>query len=271
MSYKPINMLTVDLEDWPQSTLDHSLPISSRVVDNTHRLLDIFAQHNTRATFFVLGLVVEKYPQLVRDVADAGHEIASHGYGHREIFLQTQEAFREDLQRSLHILQDLIGKPVLGYRAPDFSVIPKTIWALDIMQELGLKYDSSIFPFQGSRYGIASAPREIHEIRPGLLEIPLSTLQIRSRRIPVAGGGYFRVLPYWLNRTAIRQIQQEQPVIVYLHPYEIDAKELAEIDHAVPWKLRLSQGLNRRSVAGKVARLLTDFRFSSVKEILNLE
>lgn len=266
----PSNILTVDLEDWPQSTLDHTLPITSRVVTNTQRLLDVFARHEVTATFFVLGLVAEVYPELVREVADAGHEIATHGYGHRAVFLQTPDEFRADLRHSLHLLQDITGRSVMGYRAPDFSITKDSLWALDIMGEEGLRYDSSVFPIQGRRYGIPSVPRFVHEIRRGLLELPLSTVRIGRMNFPVAGGGYFRVAPYWITRAAIRHINAlGQPAIVYFHPYELDHRELAELNYPVPWSLRLSQGLNRRTMPAKVARLLKEFRFASVREVLN--
>jgi polysaccharide deacetylase family protein (PEP-CTERM system associated) len=263
------NILTVDLEDWPQSTLDRSLPITHRVVDNTRRMLALFGQYQVRATFFVLGLVAEKYPQLVADILEAGHEVGTHGFGHTPIFLQTPEEFRTDLRRSLAILRNLTTQPVRGYRAPDFSITKQSWWALDILREEGLWYDSSIFPFAGRRYGVPDAPRYVYEVVPGLQEIPLSTVVVSRHRLPTAGGGYLRLFPYAWTDLGIRHMNKEgHPAVVYLHPYEIDPDEYASLRTPVPLPLRLTQFTGRRSVEGKLRHLFSSFRFVPAREAL---
>ncbi|MFG0331834.1 MAG: XrtA system polysaccharide deacetylase [Maioricimonas sp. JB049] len=264
-----LHALTIDVEDWPQSSLDHSLPITERAVHNTRKMLEIFRRHETHGTFFILGLLAEKYPEVVRDIAAEGHEIGSHGYSHKAVFNIGPETFRDELKRSVGLLEDITGQPVRGYRAPDFSVTSDSLWALDILAEEGLEYDSSIFPVRMRRYGIDDVPRHMYRLDNGLIEIPMSTVMLAGRRWPVAGGGYLRLLPWAMTRRAIRQLESEQiPTIVYLHPYEVDPDELDEIEWPVPLKTRLTQGLNRRHIAGRLDRMLSQFRFGSIAEIL---
>lgn len=266
-----LHALTVDVEDWPQSTLDHTLPITARAVQNTQRLLELFRQHRVQATFFILGLLAEKFPQLVADIAAEGHEIASHGYSHRAVFDIGPQGFADELKRSVALLEDISGQRVRGYRAPDFSITTRSLWALDLLAQHGLEYDSSVFPKKMRRYGIDQFPRGIHRLPNGLIEVPLSTVLWAGQRWPVAGGGYFRLFPYPLTRNAIRRLQAEgSPAIVYLHPYEIDPTELRELPWSIPWRTRLTQGLNRRRVAPRLTQLLTDFRFGPVCEVLRL-
>jgi polysaccharide deacetylase family protein (PEP-CTERM system associated) len=187
----PINLLSVDLEDWPQSTLDQDLEISPRVATSTRRLLEMFARHGARATFFVLGLVAERFPGLIREVRDAGHEVATHGTSHRSVAALGPDGFRADLRRSIRAIEDAAGVQVLGYRAPDFSISERELWALPVLSEEGLAYDSSIFPFRGRRYGIPAAFRAPCVVRcPGgrrLLEFPLATAACRSREVAISG------------------------------------------------------------------------------------
>ena len=261
--------LTIDVEDWPQSSLDHSLPITERAVRNTHRLLDLLGKHGVRGTFFILGLLAEKFPGLVAEIAAAGHEVASHGDSHKPVFQIGPAAFKEELVRSVGILEGITGERVRGFRAPDFSVTKESLWALEILAARGLDYDSSIFPMKLRRYGIADAPRQIHRLENGLIEVPMSTVICAGRRWPVAGGGYLRLYPYALTAAAIRRLENEQmPAIVYLHPYELDPSELREIDHAIPRKTRVTQGLNRRFVPGRLERLLREFRFGPIARLL---
>lgn len=263
------HFLTIDVEDWPQSTLNFDLPITQRAADNMRRLLEILRRHNVRATMFVQGMFAEAFPSLVAEMAAEGHEIATHGYSHRPVYAIGADAFADELKRSVAILEACTGHPVQGYRAPDFSVRSDTPWAFDILHAAGLRYDSSIFPVRTPRYGIPDAPRHAHVLPNGLLEIPLSTIEWGGRRWPVAGGGYFRLLPYAITRRAIRRLEAEGiPAVVYLHPYELDPDELSSIPHHVPWRLRLSQGLGRHSVAGKLDALLREFTFAPIAEHL---
>lgn len=264
-----INILTVDIEDWQQSTLDQSLPISRWASQNAHRLLDLLAEFRVRGTFFVQTLVAEKYPDLIRRISEEGHEIASHGHGHVPLYKLSPEEFAEDLRRSLEILSDLSPHPIKGYRAPDFSIREDTMWSLDILREQGIKYSSSVFPFKGRRYGIPDAPLNPHHSADDLLEVPLSIVRIAGRNWPVAGGGYLRLLPYWITRWAIRRINSEgRHAVVYLHPYELNSQELTEFRGKIPWRLYWSQGLNRNRTESKLRSLLQEFKFAPINKVI---
>jgi polysaccharide deacetylase family protein (PEP-CTERM system associated) len=264
-----LHALTVDVEDWPQSTLDHTLPITERAVRNTHRLLDVLHEHDVRGTFFVLGLLAEKFPKLVSDIAAEGHEIASHGYSHKAVFDIGPQGFEDELIHSIHLLEDITGQRVQGYRAPDFSITERSLWALDILAKHDLLYDSSIFPVKLRRYGIASTPRHIHRLDNGLIEVPMSTVVVGGRRWPVAGGGYFRLYPYAVTRRAVQLLEAEgNPAVVYLHPYELDPTELNEVQWPMSVRTRLLQGLNRNYVRSRLNRLLAESRFAPLTTIL---
>lgn len=251
--------------------MDFSLPITERAVRNTRLLLGILRQHQVRATFFVLGLLAERFPEVVAEIAADGHEIGSHGYSHRPVFDIGPAAFADELARSVSLLESISGKRVLGYRAPDFSITAESLWALDIIADQGLLYDSSIFPVRTSRYGIPDACRCPHRLDNGLVELPLSTVQWGGRRWPVAGGGYLRLCPYAVTRWAIRRIQSEGiPAVVYLHPYELDPAELDEIGWSVPARLRLTQGFSRQRVRARLEQSLRDFKFSPAGAALKL-
>jgi polysaccharide deacetylase family protein (PEP-CTERM system associated) len=257
-------VISVDVEDWPQSTWDHSLDITARAAHNTERLLEILARHGTRATMFVLGKFAERFPHLVRRIAKMGHEVASHGHGHVEIFRQSPKQFHEDVRRAKNFLEDLIGQPVLGYRAPDFSIVSTTIWALDILAECGFQYDSSIFPAQQRRYGIAEWPTHPVRVRlssnRSIVEFPIAVVEVLGRRWGVAGGGYHRLLPWQVIRWAIREkLSRGEPFMAYCHPYEFDAAEFAALDLDIPLTTRLHQGLGRRGFQAKFERMLTTF------------
>ena len=261
--------LTVDVEDWPQSSLDHSLPITDRAVTNTRRMLELFDECDVKGTFFVLGLLAEKFPGVVRDIAAAGHEIGSHGYSHKAVFAIGSEAFADELDRSCKLLEDISGSAVHGYRAPDFSITDESLWALDILADQGLEYDSSIMPVQMKRYGIDGYPQAMHRLSNGLVEVPLSVTRIMGRLTPVAGGGYLRLFPHRVTAQAIRQLQSEgTPAIVYLHPYELDAQEVHEIRPGVSARTKLTQGLNRKHVAGRLRRLFEEFNFGPLSQVI---
>jgi polysaccharide deacetylase family protein (PEP-CTERM system associated) len=260
------HLLTVDVEDWPQSTLDHGLPIGDRVVTNTQRLLEILAQSGVRGTFFVLGRVAERHPRLSCEIAAAGHEVATHGYSHESVEDMPIKRFKEELHRSVELLRQQIGKPILGHRAADFSISERSLSILECLVDEGLTYDSSIFPIQHPRYGIPGACRRPHLVRTSsnslLVEFPLPTLGLGPLTLPVAGGGYFRCFPYWWTKLALGIIGAEgSTAACYLHPYELDTAELDETPYRIPANLRWSQFTNRRSVRSKLARLLRDFRF----------
>ena len=265
------NILTVDIEDWAQSTLDYALPIPERAVDNAHRLLDILAELSVRGTFFVQTLVAEKSPELIRRIAAEGHEIASHGHGHVPLFKLTPADFAEDLCLSLEILKQLGFHSIQGYRAPDFSIRKDTLWAFEILQNHGIRYSSSIYPFHGNRYGIPDIPVGSHQITDGLVEIPLSVVRLVGQNWPVAGGGYLRFLPYWITHWAIQRINAEgRPAVVYLHPYELDCQETREFRGQIAWRLYLTQSLNRHQTEYKLRSLLRDFEFAPVREVISL-
>lgn len=278
--------LTIDLEDWHQ-LIGRKLtgvlgPPSYSVVTATHRLLDLLDEVRVRATFFVLGLTAESYPELVREVARRGHEVGSHTHAHELIFQMTPEAFRADLHRSVKHLQDLTGQPVLGFRAPEFSVAGLGHWCFEIMAELGIRYDSSVFPLLGPRYGIPDAPRHPFDIMtPGgiVREFPLATWGSGRRRWPVAGGTYFRILPAALLRRAFTEIDGEGlAAIFYFHPYEFSDGFL--MARGLHWRRRLTLANIRYTLqynfcTGLIARrlrpLLIPSKFRTLGEIFQDE
>jgi polysaccharide deacetylase family protein (PEP-CTERM system associated) len=270
-----LNALTIDVEDYFHvSVFDGLVPrsrwnsLESRVCGNTERLLDIIG--DTKATFFVLGCVGSRFPGLVRTIARAGHEIASHGYGHRLVYDQTPAAFREDIRRARGVLEDAASVQVVGYRAPSYSITPQSLWAVDVLIEEGYQYDASIFPIRHDRYGIPTSPRHPYvfsRAAGAILEVPASTTRIGPVNLPIAGGGYFRMLPYAWTRWGIQRLngEERQPAIFYLHPWEIDA--------AQP---RLAAGRigsfrhyrNLHKTEQRLRRLLSDFRFAAIIDVL---
>jgi polysaccharide deacetylase family protein (PEP-CTERM system associated) len=272
------NAMTVDVEDYfhVQAFAAHIDRSSwdgreSRVVANTWRLLEMFDEFGVRATFFVLGWVAEREPALVKEIHARGHEVACHGYSHRLVYTQTPAEFAEEARRAKDILEDITGDPVLGYRAASYSIVRESLWALDILIELGFHYDSSIFPVHHDNYGIPDARREPHRLAaPGggtIVEWPLSTVNILGFRLPVAGGGYFRLVPYWLTRTALRSINQEggTPFIFYLHPWEIDP---AQPRIQANWLSRFRHYNNLHRCEVRLRGLLADFRFEPIRAVL---
>jgi polysaccharide deacetylase family protein (PEP-CTERM system associated) len=273
-----LNAFSVDVEDWYQvSDLDTAAPFStwnrfeSRLVGNTQRLLDLLAEYQVKGTFFVLTWNAQRHPELVRQIASAGHEIASHGHCHRLIYEQTPDEFREDVHRSKALLEDIAGQEVLGYRAPSFSLIEASWWAIDVLLDCGFDYDSSIFPIRDRLYGIPQARRFPFVIRgkngKELLEFPMTTTRIFERNWPLGGGGYLRVLPYRYMRWGMRRVNREaQPALVYVHPWELD-----------PEQPRLQTNgrrgfsthyVNLHRTEAKLRRLLQDFAFAPVRQVL---
>lgn len=271
------NALTVDVEDYFHvsafaDNIDRQQWESqpSRVENNTIHLLDIFDEHKVKATFFVLGWVAERKKVLVREIADRGHEVACHGYSHQLVYNQTPEVFEEETVRSKSILEDIIQTPVRGYRAASYSITDQSLWAIDILAETGFVYDSSIFPVRHDRYGIPDTPEHPYRIdtRSGcsIVEFPLSTASIFSYRLPVAGGGYFRLYPYWLSKAGLKQVnRRQQPFIFYLHPWEIDSNQ-PRVDAS--WLSRFRHYNNLHKCEPRLRQLLQDFKFRTVWEIL---
>jgi polysaccharide deacetylase family protein (PEP-CTERM system associated) len=253
----------VRFEEWPS--------LEERVVTNTRRLLDLLDEFQVSATFFTLGWVAERHPLLIREIARRGHEVGCHGYAHRLVYAMTPTEFRTDTARAKAAIEDAIGAPIIGYRAPTFSIVRESLWALEILYQEGFRYDSSIFPIVHDRYGIPNAPRFPHRIAlPGgceMVEFPLSTLSVMGQRIPVAGGGYFRLLPSPLLRGAIRWINQKEgkPAIIYLHPWELDPDQPRL---PVGPATRFRHYVNLRTTQVKLRRLLTDFRFGPLNQVL---
>ena len=272
------NALTVDVEDYFQvaafsrqidpATWDR---FTLRVERNTQRLLDLFAEQNVQATFFVLGWVAERCPGLVRAIAERGHEVACHGYSHQLVYGQTPAVFREETIRAKACLEDQAQRPVLGYRAASYSITQRSLWALNVLAELGFSYDSSIFPIRHDRYGIPTSPRWPYRVRTSnnysIVEFPLSTLSILGYRLPVAGGGYFRLYPYHLTRTALARINRSEvkPFIFYLHPWEIDSEQPRI---RAGWLSTFRHYTNLSQCEGRLCQLLRDFPFTPVRDVL---
>ena len=219
-NHNPI-LLSFDIEDWQQSTWDRELPINKISYKNTSKLLDILSKNEVKATMFILGKFAKKFPDIIKRMDKEGHEIACHGYGHIEIFKQSKEDFQDDVYKSKSLLEDLIGKRVIGYRAPDFSVVKDSLWALEILSVLEFQYDSSIFPIRHNRYGIKNWPIEIKKVNinknTSIIEIPLSTISLSAFNFPVSGGGYFRLLPKYLFSFLAKKILKKK-TIYFLWP-----------------------------------------------------
>ena len=272
-----VNAMTIDVEDYFHvSVFDGLLPrsewstLESRVSRNTDRLLAIFAEYEVSATFFVLGMVAERFPDLVRRIVSGGHEIASHGYAHRLIYDQTPAAFREDVRRAKGLLEESSGRSVSGYRAPSYSITPRSLWALDVLLEEGYRYDSSIFPIRHDRYGIPVSRREPYPIvrKVGtLIEVPVSTARVGPVNLPISGGGYFRILPYAWTRWGIARVnrKEQRPTVFYLHPWEIDPDQ-PRLDVGRLGRFRHYRHLDQTEA--RLRALLSDFRFGTMQALV---
>ena len=273
-----VNAMSVDVEDYFQVSAfegaisrDRWASFESRVVSNTERVLATLDRSGTRATFFVLGWVAERHPALIKRIADRGHEIASHGYDHRLVFDLTPEEFRADLRRARVAIEAAAGVRVRGYRAPSYSITARSLWALDVLIEEGYAYDASIFPIYHDRYGLPSAPRHIHTITRSagtLWEVPGSTTRVSGMNLPIAGGGYFRLLPYGWTRLGIARVNrlERQPVVFYIHPWELDPDQPRL---PVSPLTRLRHYRNLTETVPRLERLLREFRFDSIGAILD--
>jgi polysaccharide deacetylase family protein (PEP-CTERM system associated) len=268
------NALTIDVEDYFQVSafapyIDRSDwdNHECRVDRNVNRILDVLAQYGTKATFFTLGWIAERYPQLVRRIVAEGHELASHGYGHQRASDQTAESFFEDIRSAKQILEDLSGVAVLGYRAPSFSIGTGNLWAFDCLQSAGYRYSSSIYPIRHDHYGMPDSPRFAYEVRDGLFEIPITTLRVFNRNLPSSGGGYFRLLPYALSRWMLGRVNAEdkEAAIFYFHPWEIDVDQPRVPGIGV--KTRFRHYVNIGRMEKRLHQLLQDFQWGRMDKI----
>ena len=270
------NALTIDVEDYFQvSALAPYIPRSEwevrecRVEGNIDRILQMLDDYGSRATFFTLGWIAERYPKLIRRIVDRGHELASHGFAHQRATRQSPAAFFSDIQLAKVVLEDVSGIEVRGYRAPSFSIGPDNhTWAWECIERAGYRYSSSIYPIDHDHYGMPDAPRFIHDVRSGLLEVPVTTMRLFGRNWPAGGGGYFRLMPYAMSRWLLRRVNRvdRQPAIFYFHPWEIDAAQprVAGIDA----RTRFRHYLNLDRMEKRLRELLFDFEWGRVDEIL---
>ena len=275
-----LNAFTVDVEDYYQvsafaASVDKNewSAFESRVEKNTDRLLAMLDERSIQGTFFVLGWVAERHPELVRRIRACGHELACHGFSHDLVYQQSPETFRQETIRSKHCLEDIVGEPVLGYRAASYSITRKSLWALDILAEVGFVYDSSIFPINHDRYGIATAPRFPFrlELESGasIVEFPLTTWRFLGLQLPVAGGGYFRLLPYAYTRKGLSDVNRDDkaPVVFYLHPWELDPGQPRIPGASLLSRFRHYSNLDK--VEERLHELLELFEFGTMRDALD--
>lgn len=273
-----LNAFSVDVEDYFQvAALASAIAREAwstweyRVEANTDVILQLCDEKKVRGTFFILGWVAEKSPHLVKRIAAAGHEIACHGFSHQLIYTQTQEVFREETLRAKHFLEDVISKPVTGYRAASFSITRQSLWALDVLIDAGFEYDSSVFPIHHDRYGIPGASPEPGQIaapsKRTLVEFPMSAAKFFGVHVPVSGGGYFRILPYWVTRAGLKQINEKagRPFTFYLHPWEVDPEQPRVKVGALS---RFRHYTNLHRCEARLRRVLGDFRFGTMRQVL---
>ena len=265
---EPVNHLTVDVEDYFQVAAFDAVidpenweSYECRVEQNTHGILKILAERKISATFFIVGWIAERYPQLVRDIQQQGHQIGCHSYWHKKIYTLSPEQFKADTKQAKQVLEEITGRPVFGYRAPSYSITGRSLWALDILQELGFTYDSSIFPVYHDNYGIPDAPRFSYRLEQGMMEFPLSTVSLLGKNLPISGGGYFRLFPYRFTRACLKRINQREgkPFVFYVHPWEFDPHQPRIADAG--WKSRFRHYNNLDKTEARFRQLLDDFSF----------
>ena len=268
------NALTIDVEDYFQvSAFAPYIPRAQwtsrecRVERNVERILHMLDDHATKATFFTLGWIAERYPHLVRRIVDGGHELASHGYGHERASDLSEDAFFGDIDTAKKLLEDQSGHEVKGYRAPSFSIGEGNLWAFDCLERAGYRYSSSIYPIKHDHYGMPDAPRFVHQVRDGLLEVPVTTARFFDRNWPASGGGYFRLMPYAMSRWLLQQVNQQdrQSAVFYFHPWEIDEAQ-PRID-GINAKTRFRHYVNLGKTEARIRRLLGDFQWARMDEI----
>ena len=267
------NAMTIDVEDYFQvSALAPYIDRSDwdsrecRIERNIESILSLLAQHGTKATFFTLGWIAKRYPQVVRAIVEQGHELASHGYGHERATSLSTKAFSADVGRAKKLLEDLSGQAVIGYRAPSFSIGSANLWAFDCLRRAGYRYSSSVYPIRHDHYGMPDSPRFAYPVD-GLLEVPVTTLRLFKQNLPASGGGYFRLLPYALSRWMIGQVNavDKQAAVFYFHPWEIDPGQPRI--KGINAKTRFRHYLNLDRTRDRIARLLGDFSWGRMDDI----
>jgi polysaccharide deacetylase family protein (PEP-CTERM system associated) len=268
-----MNAFSVDLEDW-FCAYNHRIGIKEwdncelRVVNNTRLLLNIFERHNVKATFFVLGWIAQKVPELIREIEENGHEIACHGFSHIRLMDMTHAEFDKDIEMALSAIANCTKYPVIGFRAPSFSITKETLWAIEILINLGFKYDSSVFPISfHPDYGISDSNTSIHKLE-GITEFPLSIAEIMHRRIPCGGGGYFRLYPYNITKYLLKKCnKQGRSVIFYIHPWELDT---GQPKRPMPMLKKFRHYNNISKTEHRLNRLFDDFKFVPIKNLISL-
>lgn len=269
------NAISIDVEDYFQvSAFEHSIDrdswdaIEHRIVDNTYKVISLLEQHNVKATFFTLGWVAERYPEIVRKIINDGHELASHGYGHQRVSDLTPIEFKQDVLKAKGILEDIAGVEIKGYRAPSYSIGKKNIWALDILAQTGHEYSSSIYPIKHDHYGYPEAPRfAFKDKKTGIIEIPITTVKLTNRLIPSGGGGFFRFYPYFLSRWLINRVNKadKQPAIFYFHPWEIDPNQPVQLN--ISSKSKFRHYLNLDKTEKRLNLLMNDFSWDRMDNV----
>lgn len=268
------NALTIDVEDYfqvsafaPHIARSEWSTRECRVERNVNAILEMLSSRDIKATFFTLGWIAERYPQLVRQIVKEGHELASHGYGHERATDQTEAAFFADIHLAKIVLEDLADSEIKGYRAPSFSISTGNLWAFDSLVRAGYRYSSSVYPIQHDHYGMPDSPRFAHEVRPSLIEIPITTMRVLNRNLPSSGGGYFRLLPYALSRWMLGRVNERdrEAGIFYFHPWEIDTGQ-PRIS-GISRKTRFRHYVNIRRMQGRLNRLLDDFKWGRMDHI----
>lgn len=269
-----VNALTIDVEDYfqvsafaPHIARSEWNTRKCHIERNVDRILEMLDDRNIKATFFTLGWIAERYPQVVQDIVEEGHELASHGYGHERVSDQTKDAFFADIHLAKILLEDIAGCEVNGYRAPSFSIGKENLWAFDCLKRAGYRYSSSIYPIRHDHYGIPNAARFAHTVRPGLMEIPMTTLRIFNCNFPSSGGGYFRLFPYAASRWMLRHVNSNdgESGVFYFHPWEIDVEQ-PRIE-GISRKTRFRHYLNIDRMEGRLNQLLHDFKWGRMDAI----
>ena len=271
-----INALTVDVEDFFQvSAFEKYIPrekwesIPRRVEANTERILALFQNHKVKATFFILGWVAQRHPNLIQKILNEGHELACHGYSHIRASTQTPKEFYDDVKKAKTIIEDIVGRSLKGYRAPSYSISQNNLWALDILDDMGFEYSSSIYPVKHDLYGMPNAPRFVFKPNKTrqLLEIPVSTVQIAGKNYPCGGGGFFRLFPYNISRWAINRVNNsdKEACIFYFHPWELDAEQPRV--NGIDLRTRIRHYLNLNRTELRLNKLLADFQWDTMENV----
>lgn len=271
-----LNAFSVDVEDWfcaqnvtKKFGTDSWERLEPRIEGNLEVILGMLADHDIKATFFILGWIAEKYPELVKRIDAQGHEIATHGFTHTPVTSMTPEEFTMDLERSLKAIRTSTNQEIIGFRAPSFSINDRTRWAFEILKEHGIKYDSSVFPVGfHPDYGLKDSPLRPHEVSEGLTEFPMSCMRFLGRNIPIAGGAYFRLYPYWFTKICVNKINKEnRSIIFYVHPWEIDLKQPR---HDLGFLKNIRHYKNLHKTEQRLTKLFNDFKFSTIRKVLDL-